>query len=107
MIVSIHAKGSGYEASNEHITMQWVPTIDGRIRSYVKLVGADWDMRFDYARTFDIGRDQTEIEAVQRDWDRVNAPSVEGSHLLPDGTCCHCGPANCVTGPKFACDCTR
>lgn len=28
-----------------------------------------------------------------------------GSHMLPDGTCCHCGPANLSTAPRFVCDC--
>lgn len=30
-----------------------------------------------------------------------------GSHLLPDGTCCHCGPANLYTGPRWACNCAE
>jgi hypothetical protein len=27
-----------------------------------------------------------------------------GSHLVADGSCCHCGPANHLTGPQWACD---
>jgi len=27
---------------------------------------------------------------------------TEGSHRLPDGTICHCGPANAITGPQYA-----
>lgn len=26
-----------------------------------------------------------------------------GSHALPNGACCHCGPANHRTGPRYAC----
>ncbi len=28
-----------------------------------------------------------------------------GSHVLPDGKCCHCGPVNLYTGPRWACKC--
>jgi hypothetical protein len=37
----------------------------------------------------------------------VTGPTVtpRGSHRLPDGTCCHCGPANMLRGPRWACDC--
>lgn len=28
-----------------------------------------------------------------------------GSHMLPDGSCCHCGPKNAITGPRWACNC--
>ena len=26
----------------------------------------------------------------------------QGSHRLPDGTICTCGPANAITGPQYA-----
>lgn len=28
-----------------------------------------------------------------------------GSHMLPDGSCCHCGPASLEAGPRWACGC--
>jgi len=40
-----------------------------------------------------------EHDAQRRDDDH------RGSHLLPDGTCCHCGPANLNHGPRWACTC--